>query len=194
MGSNVSALAPNNLVNGNDQTTKPWEMDGCEQLQDTPIHVGSQTIDDNDFELPRGAIMLWYGTERNIPQGWVPCDGREIVYYNYEANNVLVTYKIPDMRGRMAINLEEPGQKCGDKLGVEFITMPDHKHKHRYKGSVAEKYGNSKITTTAKNHIGPPFTTSIIISETSKSETSSTSRTISQIPTCAVLFYIFRAY
>jgi len=187
---NTSLVAPRIIQEGDGQSDRIWKMDGCEQQQDTPVRVGGDT---GDMELPRGAIMIWYSSEDTIPQGWVPCDGREIVYVD-EDDAVIFRYTVPDMRGRMAVNLDEKGQKSGEKIGKEFITIPNHIHNNSYRPVSGLNYGNTANLNKSSKHIGGTISPNTKTEKTSGSNTSENSRTYNQIPSCAVLFYIFRAY
>lgn len=186
---NTSLVAPKIIQEGDGQSNRIWKTDGCEQQQDTPVRVGGV----GDMEIPRGAIMIWYSSEDTIPQGWVPCDGREIVYVD-ENDETIFRYTVPDMRGRMAANLDEEGQKSGEKIGKEFITLPDHTHTNSYTPRFGNNYGNDNIVNNSSRHIGGVIGSTTRTNTTSKSNTSESSRTYNQIPSCAVLFYIFRAY
>ncbi|NEO56480.1 MAG: hypothetical protein F6K54_27420, partial [Okeania sp. SIO3B5] len=70
--------------------------------------------------VPTGAIMMWSGTESDIPQGWALCDG---------------TNGTPDLRGRFLVgagNQESeytPKQQGGsNSITLTQSQMPQHKH------------------------------------------------------------------
>lgn len=68
-------------------------------------------------ELPIGSIILWFGEESTIPDGWAICDGQD---------------GRPDLRGRFALGVSET-HTLGTGGGEEEITltvsqMPKHKH------------------------------------------------------------------
>lgn len=198
MGAGISVIAPANVIDGDGQVERKWKIDGCAQNQGMAVKVGNGNSG-GDMEIPRGAIMIWYGTEKTIPQGWVPCDGREVIYVRSDNGEEITRHTVPDMRGRMATALgftaEESEHKSGDKIGREMVTIPKHKHIFLY----APADNNANVfyaypdTNNFTYNIAPP-TTFGIADETSTDPTSDNNRTYNQTPSSAVLFYIFRAY
>jgi len=92
-----------------------------------------------------GMIILW-GNPR-IPNGWVPCDGRQLSIQQYTAlfsligtyygGNGTTTFNVPDLRSRVAVGI---GQGAGlssyalaEQGGVESVALtqaqlPAHNH------------------------------------------------------------------
>jgi len=67
--------------------------------------------------VPRGAIIMWYGTVTQIPTGWSLCDG---------------TNSTPDLRGRFIIGAGSsylPGDQGGSAT-VNLTTTPGGAHDH----------------------------------------------------------------
>jgi hypothetical protein len=192
---NVALVAPDSVINGDGQADRKWKVDGCEQRQGMAVKVGQ---DESDMEIPRGAIMLWYGTEDTIPQGWVPCDGRRISYVDSNTGSELSFHIVPDMRGRMATSLgfsqSEQTHLSGDKIGKDFITIPKHVHVIRVTtiGGSQTVFGYPDNNSFTKNLAPPPTDSVSFITETEA--IIENNKTYSQIPSCISLFYIFRAY
>lgn len=77
----------------------------------------------NDL-LPRGAIILWYGTEADVPKGWAICNGKD---------------STPNLSGRFVVGAGstqtdgtqsyQPGNKGGsDMHTLTEGQMPSHTH------------------------------------------------------------------
>ena len=79
----------------------------------------------------KGLIVIWSGTESNIPKGWALCDGRK---YKLDSTNTAMADSTgtitPDLRGRFILS---SGQ--GDKLTNR---------------TVAETGGSEKVTLTVE--------------------------------------------
>jgi len=60
------------------------------------------------YYLPNGVILLWYGGECSIPQGWAVCDGRTV--------NGRMT---PDLRGRFVLGFAAVGA-TGSNYPLDF--------------------------------------------------------------------------
>jgi len=87
--------------------------------------------------IPIGGIIMWSGTESNVPNGWSLCDGRN--------ENGRTT---PDLRGRFIVGSGQytssdqretvkPNYRIGDKGGINHYVlkieeMPRHQHNYRY--------------------------------------------------------------
>lgn len=85
----------------------------------TGLILDKDTLSTNSSPIPRGVIMMWYGTANNIPGGWVLCNGQN---------------STPDLRDRFILgagNSENPGTSGG----------PDQ-HTH-YVGQINTNYGGS---------------------------------------------------
>lgn len=70
--------------------------------------------------IPSGCILIWSGTEDNVPDGWHICDGTE---------------NTPDLRGRFVLGVNE-NHEYGSSGGSEEVTlgithMPAHNHRIR---------------------------------------------------------------
>jgi microcystin-dependent protein len=96
------------------------------------------------YAIPIGAIMPYAGTNSNIPNGWLMCDGSEIsqtlynqlflvVGYKYGAQSTLKganTFSLPDLRGRFALGKDDMNNygsvpsfvQAKDSLGASVST------------------------------------------------------------------------
>lgn len=70
----------------------------------------------NDL-LPKGSIILWYGTATNVPKGWVICDGKN---------------DTPDLSGRFVVGAggqyKERSSGGEASLKLEEKNLPPHTH------------------------------------------------------------------
>ena len=74
--------------------------------------------------LPKGSIIMWYGSTDNIPTGWALCDGRVISQSGGRPN--LVT---PNLVNRFVLAAGEEGPETHTIGGAAGITsVPSHKH------------------------------------------------------------------
>ncbi|QQQ19473.1 tail fiber protein [Brevundimonas vitis] len=92
-----------------------------------------------------GEIRMFAGP--NVPEGWVPCDGRTLNINDYQilyallgttwGGNGTTTFGIPDLRGRLPMGQGQgPGltmRNRGQMLGTETVAlteaqMPAHTH------------------------------------------------------------------
>lgn len=70
------------------------------RLSSVPYAIRSAYADSAlkaSINLPRGIILMWYGSFSNVPEGWAPCDGGTYVAPNGE---LVVT---PDLRDRFIV-------------------------------------------------------------------------------------------
>lgn len=84
--------------------------------QDFSINIGGMDY----YLVPKGAIIIWSGSVKNIPSGWVLCDGSE--------------EGIPDLRDRFVLgagNNYAVGAKGGESEHTLTVDeMPSHSHKY----------------------------------------------------------------
>lgn len=87
-----------------------------------------------------GQIKIFAGT--SVPDGWLPCDGREMPTTGYETlRDVIgttygygVQFRLPDLRGRTPIHVLTPSFQFGSYIGGEeshalsLVEMPPHTH------------------------------------------------------------------
>lgn len=86
------------------------------------LYIKDLTVTNSFNLLPKGSIILWNGSDKNVPTGWILCDG---------ANGT------PDMRGRVPIgsgqgtNLSNKifGEMGGEEQHTLSIAeLPQHSH------------------------------------------------------------------
>ena len=82
--------------------------------------------------LPPGVIMIWAGSEEDIPFGWVICNGKS---YTYTVDGVEYSTKTPDLRGRFIVGYSGTGDygsigNTGGSTTTQLTTnhMPNHTH------------------------------------------------------------------
>ena len=85
---------------------------------------------------------------RDIPEGWFPCDGRELKIADYSALYSVIGFKfggsgpsfrLPDMRGRTIVGATnfrqgpDNNHTCGAAFGAETVTLTDaHLPRHQH--------------------------------------------------------------
>ena len=117
-------LCKNNIKESFTSSDESYDLSG---VQDSLKNF----LDYNVNDIPPGIIVSFTGTENDIPDGWVLCDGRNFKDKNGNAK------PSPDLRGRFLIgagtgtNLTE--RKLNQKGGNETITLnvenlPKHNH------------------------------------------------------------------
>lgn len=113
-----------------------------ESEKNTGLYVipgsGSGSGSSSGGGIPSGCILIWSGTEDNVPDGWHICDGTE---------------NTPDLRGRFVLGVND-SHAHGSTGGYEEVTltndqMPSHNHTiHCYSQSGTavspERFINSK--------------------------------------------------
>lgn len=83
-----------------------------------------------------------------IPDGWFPCDGRELKITDYSALYSIIgqkfgggsgTFRLPDMRGRTIVGASDfkrtpdHNHTCGEAFGAESVTLTDaHLPRHHH--------------------------------------------------------------
>lgn len=110
--------------------------------------------------IPSGGIIIWSGSEDDVPDGWHICDG---------------TNGTPDLRGRFVLGANED-YSVGDEGGEEEVVltadqMPRHYH------SVSTLYGTGLALNTTNN--SDPSTNSVPQTKSSSSNIHSSSVTAS---------------
>lgn len=105
-----------------------------------PEHLANATLNDlASAFLPPGVIMPFAGPVANVPDGWLPCDGRVVASttypklfdnigttWGYETNiteNGVTYFKLPDFRNRTLWG-------AGEHVVGEYIEagLPEHRH------------------------------------------------------------------
>ena len=91
---------------------------------------GSSTvINNNTSAMPKGSIIMWYGSQKTIPAGWELCDG------GVSVNDPALTK--PNLMGRVPVGLSTAAgdySNVADLGGNDSITlkedqMPRHRHR-----------------------------------------------------------------
>ena len=89
----------------------------------------STTVVNQVSAMPKGSIIMWYGTQQTIPYGWELCDGGTSV------NDPSITK--PDLSGRVPVGLSTksgdystPLSHGGsDNISIKIDQMPRHRHR-----------------------------------------------------------------
>ena len=76
--------------------------------------------------VPSGGIIMWSGSESNIPDGWLLCDGRPRT----------ATEDTPDLSGRFIVGIGSNGESSyslgleggSDNVTLTISNMPSHNH------------------------------------------------------------------
>ena len=108
-------------------------------LMGTPS--GGGTVTTNTAAMPKGSIIMWYGTQQTIPYGWELCDGGASV------NDPSITK--PNLMGRVPVGLSiNPGDydapmKIGgsENVTLKMDQMPKHDHLYTDDTNANGKYG-----------------------------------------------------
>lgn len=100
-------------------------------------------------ELPIGSIILWFGEESTIPDGWAICDGQD---------------GRPDLRGRFALGVSET-HTLGTGGGEEEVkltasAMPRHTHALSHQSTATQATAGIYYTTSTKQ--GTSYTVSSV--------------------------------
>ena len=100
------------VVNADDNTIKLG----------TGVIIAAKSSSDRGSSLPSGTILMWYGNENDVPDGWAICNGSNTT---------------PDLRGRFVlgsgtgVNLTQriAGQFGGKETHqLSLAEMPQHNH------------------------------------------------------------------
>lgn len=105
----------------------------------TPTSSGS-TVVNNTSSMPKGSIIMWYGTQQTIPYGWELCDGGSSV------NDPSIIK--PNLMGRVPVGLSiNPGDydapmKAGgsENITIKMDQMPKHDHMFTDDQNASGKY------------------------------------------------------
>ncbi len=125
-GTFATNLAANSLtISSNAAITGTLTVNSTSTLKNDVYVTG--IIYQNGYNMfPVGTILMWYGTEANVPAGWAICDGR-----------TLLGYLTPDLRGRFVLGSGAGSglttRTAGQRGGVETVTLtqtqiPSHNH------------------------------------------------------------------
>ena len=95
--------------------------------------------------MPKGAIIMWSGSDENVPQGYHLCDGTTL---NQGESN---EWTLPDLRGRFIVgkSTETPFHAIGNKGGSKTKTlttdeMPSHTHNFDLRADKTHSVNNGK--------------------------------------------------
>jgi len=140
---------------GGDQTiNNSQEIKGSETVEGTIKTTNLVLNPSSKFNLlPKGIILMWYGTKESIPNGWVICDG---------------TNQTPDLRNRFILGasskytLKQTGGENSVKLTIDQI--PNHSHAiHDHNKTITSRWSSdwtgSCRSCTLSWGIGPSYAT-----------------------------------
>lgn len=121
------------FATGSGENYYPWSdfkpLQTNKQLEEakaTVKYVDDAIADIQAGSIPAGVIVMWGGSEADIPQGWVLCDGREIapqVFVPNLSGKFIVGYNRNDS------DYESLGLTGGNKkISLEEENTPPHRH------------------------------------------------------------------
>lgn len=144
----------------------------------------------NEYNFAIGSIMLFAGSY--TPEGWYDCDGQflnmadheslfSIVshYYSHGISSDNHTFKLPDLRNRFPISVDNKRYHLGEYVGSEHFripsqAMPSHNHLlYAQTSKATESKGTENMLASAKNieiKIGEEFKTCSIPYYSKKNE------------------------
>lgn len=114
--------------------------------------IPEQTTQTVNNSLPKGTIVMWYGSQKNIPNGWELCDGSASV------NDSSIIK--PNLMGRVPVGLsnkEGDYSKTStlggnDSINLKIDQIPRHKHMY---------HGNISVNNGALNDLQANFPTKV---------------------------------
>ena len=91
--------------------------------------TSNTTINNTTAAMPKGSIIMWYGSQKTIPAGWELCDG------GVSVNDPALTK--PNLMGRVPVGLSTTTgdystiNELGgsDKITLKLDQMPRHQHR-----------------------------------------------------------------
>jgi|GEM_PF-3533025 len=107
--------------------------------------------------VPRGSIIMWFGTTTDVPEGWAICDGGT---YSRSDNNGTVT--TPDLSGKFVVGVGNGGGQVysahatggQDSVALTVSEIPAHDHNVRDLGHThgyTDKFQNNQISDDAND-------------------------------------------
>jgi len=110
------------------------------------------------YPIPLGTIVAFFFDEKQVPPGWILCDGG-LIHSEYQDFITMATTNItPDLRGRTIIGagLSDWGKAYElDKYGgthevtLDIAQMPRHNHTLKFPDEMDDKQGYPKNGFTA---------------------------------------------
>lgn len=87
------------------------------------------TITNTTAAMPKGSIIMWYGSQKTIPGGWELCDG------GVSVNDPAITK--PNLMGRVPVGLSTSSGDYStisaiggnDKITIKLDQIPQHRHR-----------------------------------------------------------------
>jgi microcystin-dependent protein len=161
------------------------EVDGDLKVQGDIIFSDETAMSSASSGIPAGILAPFAGS--TAPDGWLLCDGSAVsrttysslfavIAATYGAGDGSTTFTLPDLRGRMALGLDNMGGTSADRVtnvqadamggadGEEthqltVDEMPSHNHSYiQSAGSAAA--GGSNISRGGTNPYGPVYSSS----------------------------------
>lgn len=112
--------------------------------------------------LPIGSITAFAGTSSTVPEGWLMCDGREllisehqslfnIIGYTYGRSPCSLKFSIPNLNGRVVVG-NNRNTRLGSKGGKDNIILDEtHLPSHRHTGSILNAGGHNHSGSSILN-------------------------------------------
>ena len=135
----IGITTPSTLlhVNGNATINGSLSMQSNDITNVSSLQVGGVS----NAHVPSGVIVMWYGSESNIPTGWTICNGQ---------NNT------PDLRDRFIIGAGNQYQ-VNDTGGQEKVTLQESElpsHRHYIDSDVISNGGHNHQTVNQNSRYG----------------------------------------
>lgn len=91
--------------------------------------------------VPTGTIQIWSGSNTNIPEGWLLCDGSTVSRTNYARLFTAIgttygtgdgssTFNLPNLKGRIPVGYDQSQTEFNSLAKTGGAKLKDFSHKH----------------------------------------------------------------